>query len=211
VTTVTGFSKKAFFDEWRKDPTNAKTCLDAQIRGEAIHLMFEEYIKNKPLSEVRDADPAYVRLFDQLLPKLDKINNIIMQETGLWSDRFRVAGRVDCIGEYDGVPSIIDFKGSGKAKRKSYIKNYFEQAATYAVMFDERIGRPIGQVVILITCEDGSVQAFIEPVKGHIKGLASTMKNFWKHHNFDVIQENMRICDENDSRAEAVVSKERTE
>ena len=43
-------------------------------------------------------------LFGQLKPYLDKnVNNILAQECGLYSDKYRVAGRVDCIAKYNNV------------------------------------------------------------------------------------------------------------
>ena len=62
----------------------------------------------------------------------------------------RSAGQVDCIAEYDGKLSVIDFKTSKKKKPEAWIQNYFVQAAAYSFMFEERTNLQIPQLVIMI-------------------------------------------------------------
>ena len=69
---------------------------------------------------------------------------------------------MDCIAEYDGVLSIIDFKTSTSERKDSYNENYYIQASAYAEMFEERTGHAINQIVILVVTEDGVVQEFIK-------------------------------------------------
>jgi genome maintenance exonuclease 1 len=102
---------------------------------------------------------------------LDRINNIHAQEIALYSDHLRLAGRVDCIAEFDGKLSVIDFKTSGKPKKKEWITNYFAQAAAYAIMYEERTGTPINRSVILIAVEDEEPQIFIESRDNYVKDL----------------------------------------
>ena len=53
---------------------------------------------------------------------LQKIDNIYAQECGLYSDKYKVVGRVDCIAEYDGKLSIIDFKTSTSERKDSIMR-----------------------------------------------------------------------------------------
>ena len=62
---------------------------------------------------------------------------VYAQEAALYSEHLGLAGRVDCVGEFDGVPSIIDFKTSKKLKKKDSITNYFIQESAYAIMWEE--------------------------------------------------------------------------
>jgi genome maintenance exonuclease 1 len=89
-----------------------------------------------------------------------------------------MAGRSDCIAEYEGVLSVIDFKGSTKPKRKEDIHSYFLQATAYAVMWEERTGEKIPQIVILISCDDGTTQVFVEQPKHYKKDLAIAIKEW---------------------------------
>ena len=69
-----------------------------------------------------------------------------------------MAGRVDCIAEFDGVLSVIDFKTSTKEKKIEWIENYFVQETAYAAMYYERCGVKVDQIVTLIATEEGVIQ-----------------------------------------------------
>ena len=122
--------------------------------------------------------PDAVEYFLSIKPYLNYINNIHYQEQALWSTTIGMAGRVDCIAEYDGVLSVIDFKGSTKPKRKDDIHNYFLQATAYGCMWEERTGEKISQLAILISCDDGTVQTFVESVNAYKKDLAVAIKEW---------------------------------
>jgi ATP-dependent exoDNAse (exonuclease V) beta subunit len=120
-------------------------------------------------------------LFSQLKEKaLCNINNIYAQEAGLYSDKYRVAGRVDCIAEYNGVPSIIDFKTSTKERKDEWNESYYIQGSAYAEMFGERTGMEISQVVILVVTEDGTVQEFIKEKYDYLDALVQTVTEWGK-------------------------------
>lgn len=175
VTTVVGWKKNQFFAEWRKN--NPKEAARTRIRGTKLHSLIENYIKNNP--NYRDnQDPYTLDLFVQIQNNIDKIDNIKSIEGFLWSKPLRLAGRADCIAEFDGIPSVIDFKGSTKPKRKEDIHNYFLQATAYACMWEERTGEKIPQIVILISCDDGTVQTFVEQAKNYKKDLAIAIKEW---------------------------------
>jgi genome maintenance exonuclease 1 len=89
----------------------------------------------------------------------------------MYSDHLRIAGTVDCIGEFDGKLSVIDFKTAAKPKDRSYIENYFMQCSAYAIMFEEKFDIPISQIVIAVAVEDGDPQVFIEKRDTHVKRL----------------------------------------
>ena len=117
VTTVVGAQKKQSILEWRKrvgEEVANKISRQATSRGTNMHTMCEYYLNNetKPPDNVM---PDAKEMFISIKPYLNKINNIHYQEVGLWSNELGLAGRVDCIGEYDGVLSVIDFKKIGRA------------------------------------------------------------------------------------------------
>jgi genome maintenance exonuclease 1 len=176
VTTVVGWKKNQFFAEWRKN--NPKEAIRTRNRGTKLHSLIETYLLNQP--EFDTADPYTLDLFNQFQTEINKIDNIRSIEGFLWSKPLRIAGRADCIAEYDGVPSVIDFKGSTKPKRKDDIHNYFLQATAYAVMWEERTGEKIPQITILISCDDGTVQVFTEQTKNYKKDLAVAIKE-WRN------------------------------
>ena len=103
---------------------------------------------------------------------LGNINNIVGTEIPLYSDVLRIAGTPDCIAEYNGELSVIDFKTSRKPKKEEWIDDYFMQTFAYKLMFEEMTGIAIKQVVILVACIDQfEVQVFKKPASDSDKWL----------------------------------------
>jgi genome maintenance exonuclease 1 len=187
VTTVVGFEKNKFFAEWRKK--NPKESQRVTARGTALHSLVERYMEGKGVDATttdsnglvdENLSATVLDLFEQMRPYIDRrIDNVVAQETPLWSDLLELAGRVDLISDYDGKLSIVDFKGSTKAKKPEDIENYFLQATAYAIMWQERTGTPVKQIVILISTEEGIVQEFIEDPKDWVPKLREAI-NLWQ-------------------------------
>ena len=124
ITTVLSARKNEGLVRWRESVGDAvanNIMRGAAKRGTAVHTLVENYLNNEELSK---QDVLPVALFTLLKPELDNINSIRMQEGGLYSDKWEVAGRVDCIAEYKGKLSVIDFKTSTKEKQEQWIENY---------------------------------------------------------------------------------------
>ena len=184
VTTVLGYQTKDAIMEWRKrvgEEEANKISRQASVRGTKIHKLCEDILNNK------EEDTSKLSLlekttFQSFRPLLDRINNIHAQEIALYSDHLRLAGRVDCIAEFDGKLSVIDFKTSGKPKQKEWITNYFAQAAAYAIMYEERTGIPVNRSVILIAVEDSEPQVFIERRDNYVKELLDARNYYERNH-----------------------------
>ena len=187
ITTVLSGKGNEGITKWRESVGNDvanQIMRSAAKRGTAVHQLVEDYLNNDELSK---QDVLPVALFTLLKPELDKINNIVMQEGGLYSDNWGVAGRVDCIAEYEGKLSVIDFKTSTKEKKEEWIENYFIQGSAYCEMYEERFSGKIDQVVILIVTEDGGVQVFKKDKKPFLPLLKEAIGEFNK--NFTIKNE----------------------
>ena len=190
ITTVLQRRKMEGLMEWRKkvgDDVANYIARTAAHRGTKVHHMCEDFLNNmesnypEKWAEHKKNFLPYV-LFSQIKPVLmQKVNNIFAQECGLYSDKYKVAGRVDCIGEYNGVPSIIDFKTSTKERNDDWNESYYIQASAYAEMFEERTGIEINQIVILVVTEDGIVQEFIKTKHDYLPLLVETIDDFTTH------------------------------
>jgi|TARA_B100000035_G_scaffold313497_1_gene327344 genome maintenance exonuclease 1 len=162
VTTVTSHRKKDSIIKWRKRVGEAeanKISGRASARGNKFHSMVESYLKNETVS-FDDKSPLASFLFKTAKETLHRINNIHLLESPLYSDSLRIAGRVDCIAEYDGELAVIDFKTSTKEKKESWIENYFVQETAYAAMYYERSGVKVDKIVTIIATEEGGMQIF---------------------------------------------------
>ena len=186
ITTVLSVRNKKGLFEWRKrvgeDVANY-VARKAANRGTSVHHMCEDYINNDFDEEKHKKKFLPYVLFNQLRESvLQKIDNIYAQECGLYSDKYKVAGRVDCIAEYDGKLSIIDFKTSSKERSDDWNESYYIQASAYAEMFEERTGIEINQVAILVVTEDGVVQEFVKNKTEYLPMLTDTIKE-WEEKN----------------------------
>ena len=182
VTSVLGIKKKAELQGWREKIGENVANWEmgrAARRGKATHLLVEEYLKGKTPSE-RGVLP--LGLFKLLRPYIDQIDNIHLLETIMYSPKLTIAGQVDCVAEYNGKLSVIDFKTANKERQESWIDNYFLQTTAYAQMYEETYGKNIDQNVILLASEDGSVQNFVKEKKDYMSPLMKSIDEFYKYY-----------------------------
>ena len=186
ITTVLSNRKKEGLFEWRKRVGNDVANYVARTsasRGTKVHHMCEDYLNNEFDEEKHKKDFLPFCLFNQLKDQaLCNMNNIYAQEAGLYSDKYKVAGRVDCVAEYKDTLSIIDFKTSTRERSDDWNENYYIQGSAYAEMFEERTKIKIDQVVILVVTEDGTVQEFVKSKQDYLPMLEESM-NEWSKSN----------------------------
>ena len=186
ITTVLSNRKKEGLWEWRKRVGNDVANYVARTsasRGTKVHHMCEDYLNNEFDEEKHKKDFLPFCLFNQLKDQaLCNMNNIYAQEAGLYSDKYKVAGRVDCVAEYKDTLSIIDFKTSTRERSDDWNENYYIQGSAYAEMFEERTKIKIDQVVILVVTEDGTVQEFVKSKQDYLPMLEESM-NEWSKSN----------------------------
>ena len=190
ITTVLQKQKMQGLMEWRKrvgDDVANYIARTAANRGTKVHHMCEDFLNNNFDDETHKKAFLPYMLFGQIKPILmQKVNNIFAQECGLYTDKYKVAGRVDCIAEYKNTPSIIDFKTSTKERNDDWNESYYIQASAYAEMFEERTGIEINQIVILVVTEDGIVQEFIKDKSEYLEKLRDAVDDFttdWEIEN----------------------------
>lgn len=182
VTTVVNHGPKPWLDEWRKALGEEKAAAEtkrASNRGTSVHLLAEEYLQNKTKFS-KQHTLNNIKLFNQIKPCLNKINNIRAQEIPLFSSRLKIAGRVDAVAEYDGILSIIDFKTSNNNKKESQVQNYFLQSTAYALMYEEMFGVPIDDIVIIIAVEKGIMpMVYKKKIDEYVKPLINRINTFY--------------------------------
>ena len=164
ITTVLGQLSKADIQKWRErvGETEAnKISGKASRRGTRVHSVCESYIQNKE-EYLNGETPHIVELFKTIEPFFERVDNVHGVELALYSEHFGIAGRTDCIAEFDGVLSIIDYKTSNKIKKKEWCEKFFAQGAFYGIAYEELTSIPVPQVVIIIAVENEQPQLFVE-------------------------------------------------
>lgn len=181
VTTFLSHFKGDSIAKWRakvgEEEAN-RVSAKASRRGTKFHSIMESYIGNQEGFLNEDVMPDMRYAFKQFVPILDRIDNVHYLETMLYSETLGLAGQVDCIAEYGGVPSIIDFKTSLKPKKEEWILNYFEQCTCYSLMYEEMTGIKAKQIVVLISVDHEQPQVFIKNRRDYIPELARKVKQF---------------------------------
>ena len=179
VTSVLSMRKSEGLKKWRKsigeDVANweMRRCAN---RGKSLHTLVEQYMKNETPS-IRDVLP--LGLFKLMKPYLDQINNIRLVEEIMYSKNLTLAGQVDCVAEYNGKLSVIDFKTANKERIEEWVENYFLQCTAYSIMYNETFNEPIEQIVILMAAEDGSMKAFVKEPKDYEEELQKAIQTFY--------------------------------
>lgn len=185
ITTVLSDVEKPHLVDWRNSlgPVKAdRETKRAADRGTAVHDMIEKFLNNDP-NPTANHKLEHINEYNSLHLFLKKVDNIIMQEYALWSHTLRVAGRVDCIGEYKGKLCIIDFKTSNNTKTDSMIEDYKLQVTAYALMFQELYGIQIDNYAIIMSVERGVVPLiFTGEIAPHIDSLVKRINTFHKKH-----------------------------
>lgn len=166
VTTVLSEAlDKTALLEWRKKVGEAeanKISTQAARRGTAVHTLCERYVLNED-NYARDAMPSGLDSFNSIKSVLDtRVGTILGVEIPLYSVALNTAGRCDLIAEFDGVPSVVDFKTSRKLKKEDWIESYFLQTTVYSMMFEWIYKISIPQIAIIIAVDHEPPQVFVK-------------------------------------------------
>lgn len=181
ITSITSFYNRKIFEKWRKrvgiEEANRITK-KATARGTDFHQVCQDYLENKPVIW-DNYQPMTKIMFTHAQPYLDKINNIHAIERTLYSEYFGIAGRVDCIAEYEGELAVIDFKTSEKIKPEEWIENYFVQEMFYAAAYYELTQIAPVKLITLMVTPSGEVKVFDKRNKtDYIRLLVRYIKEF---------------------------------
>lgn len=179
ITTVLSILSEEGIAAWRQrvgEEEANRVGTRAANRGTQVHAIIEKYLKNEDTEQYL---PHIQQSLQNLRPVLDeRITKIYRLEAPLYSVHLGLAGRVDCVADFDGVPSIVDFKTSRRVKKKENISNYFAQMSGYAVMWEERTGMPITNTVVIMDVDDNEPLVFKEHRDNYIQLLIDTKKEY---------------------------------
>ena len=77
---------------------------------------------------------------------------------------------------------------STKEKYKEDIENYFLQATAYSLMWQEKTGEKVPNIVIMMATETGKMQLFEEKAINYVKPLKNAIDKYMKDNYDDSIQ-----------------------
>lgn len=178
MTTILGKTSEnqVWLQKWIEkvgEEEAARISKAATDRGTLVHEYAEKHFNGEDIKPDLMKERADVREMTANLIKAGErgIEEVWAQEIALWSPSLHYAGRVDLVGKWKGIPSIVDFKTSKKKKNVKQIKDYYVQCCGYAFAHNELFNTEIKQVVILITVESGGAQIFTGNMQHYLPEL----------------------------------------
>ena len=170
--------KKESLQNWKEQEIAADYITqEAATIGTETHKLIENHI-----NEVRQTDEVRllsVAHFNNLIPFLQKINDVHGTELRLYSNTMKLAGTSDCIATYDGELSIIDYKTKRSNQREEWMTDHFIQGTAYAQMFKELAGIEVKQVVILVSSEKNSRMEFVKNTEDYKDLLTKRLNQYY--------------------------------
>ena len=150
---------------------------EAATIGTETHKLIENYINGvRQTDEVRLLTVAH---FNNLIPFLQKIDDVHGTELRLYSYAMKLAGTSDCIAKYDGELSIIDYKTKRSNQKEEWMTDHFIQGTAYAKMFKELTGIEVKQVVILVSSEKNSRMEFVKNTEDYKDLLTQRLNQYY--------------------------------
>jgi genome maintenance exonuclease 1 len=170
--------KQQSLQNWRDQEIAADYITQqAAVVGSETHKLIENYLNGEEILEkFRLLSEAH---FNNLLPFVDKIDDIHGIELRLYSDKMKLAGTSDCIANYNGKLSIIDYKTKRSNQREEWLTDHFIQATSYGVMFKELTGIKVEQIVILVSSEKNTRTEFMKNPSDYLGLLEQRIDQFY--------------------------------
>jgi genome maintenance exonuclease 1 len=170
--------KQQSLQNWREQEIASDYITqEAAIIGSETHKLIENYLNGEEIfEEFRLLSEAH---FNNLLPFVNKINDIHGIELRLYSDKMKLAGTSDCIAKYDGALSVIDYKTKRSNQKEEWLTDYFIQATSYGVMFKELTGIKVKQIVILVSSEKNTRMEFIKNTDDYLDLLEQRIDQYY--------------------------------
>jgi len=180
TTLLKSFTPQGILD-WREsvgDDVADYVMRIASIRGNKLHKIVESYLLNEPQNDLVGEHGILVAgLLSLMRPAIDKIDKIRALEQALFSAKLGVAGRTDCIADFDGILSTIDFKTSSKIRDEPN-ENYFLQATFYATAWEEQTNEKVKQIVIITGAENGQLDVKTDDPSKYVEKLEKIIKKY---------------------------------
>lgn len=183
ITTILGKTKsntsQNTIESWKKREGEAAYHIVelAKIYGTSTHEAIEKILHNNIPELTSEMVTFHYNNFSKYLAKID---NIVGTELVLFSKKLKIAGTSDCIAEYDGTLSVIDYKTKRKPQKEAWLEDPFIQATAYAYMFTELTSIDIKQIVILVSVENGETQEWVRDIITYKDKLFARVKMYYE-------------------------------
>ena len=171
--------KQQSLQNWKEQEVAAQYITEeSAMIGTQTHKLIENHLNG--ITQTEEVRLLSVAHFNNLIPFLQKINDIHGIELRLYSDVMKLAGTSDCIAKYDGELSIIDYKTKRSNQQEEWMTDHFIQGTAYSQMFKELTGIEIKQVVILVSSEKNTRMEFVKSTEEYKDLLTQRLNQFYE-------------------------------
>jgi hypothetical protein len=166
VTTILSATqsseKKRILENWRNRVGHeeaARITTQAATRGTEMHFVLEQYMNGVGYLNLGEDGSLPRMMAHTIINNLQNLSEVYGTEINLaYEDRW--AGSTDLVCNYNGMPTIGDFKQSNKPKREEWIEDYYYQIAAYSLAHKHQYGE-IEQGAIFVCTKNLLFQEFI--------------------------------------------------
>ncbi len=171
--------KQQSLQNWKEQETAAQYITEeSAMIGTQTHKLIENHLNG--VTQTDDVRLLSVAHFNNLIPFIQKINDIHGTELRLYSNEMKLAGTSDCIAKYDGELSIIDYKTKRSNQQEEWMTDHFIQGTAYSQMFKELTGIEVKQIVILVSSEKNTRMEFVKRTEEYKDLLTQRLHQFYE-------------------------------
>jgi genome maintenance exonuclease 1 len=137
--------------------------LEARENGTKFHSVIANFLTR---GEAPDFEKeAEISRWGNAEPHLKMVqSNLLVVESEVWSDKFGYVGHLDCLAWMNDTLTVIDWKTSGRIKRRTWIEDYFIQGAAYALAaFECGVAPQMPEEIQIYIMSPLRTQLFTEP------------------------------------------------
>jgi len=171
--------KQQSLQNWKEQETAAQYITqESAMIGTQTHKLIENHLNG--ITQTDDVRLLSVAHFNNLIPFIQKINDIHGTELRLYSNEMKLAGTSDCIAKYDGELSIIDYKTKRSNQQEEWMTDHFIQGTAYSQMFKELTVIEVKQIVILVSSEKNTRMEFVKRTEEYKVLLTQRLHQFYE-------------------------------
>ena len=153
-------SDRLALQRWRKRVGYQKAqqiSTQACRRGTSIHTAINYFLEGKDLPDDVPDNPYW----HSIEPTLKAVDEVHLVESAVYHAEQEYAGRLDCLGTWQGELCVFDWKTASKPKKLEWITDYCLQIAAYTAAINHLYEVQIDRALIAIALQDREAQLFL--------------------------------------------------
>ena len=156
---------------------------EAKSRGTRLHEAIAQYLTG----EFPKLDEEIAPYWEQAKPIVKALTNPRHCEQRVYHPEYRYAGTLDLVADWQGRPTVIDWKTSYRMKKLSWLKDHQLQCAAYSKAYQWMYQSSIEQTLIVILSPE-KAQLFVfeaDEISQHWQMWQNRLNQFYSRSHQD--------------------------